>query len=45
MQSDKKVKDCTTCEWGKYNDYFDLPFCYNPEECKNWDQWKEKLKC
>ena len=41
----KKVKDCSTCNWGKYNDYWNMPFCYNvEEECKNWDKWKEKVK-
>ena len=38
---EEKIKDCTTCDWGKYNDHYNLPFCYCPEDCKNWDHWTE----
>ena len=33
-------KDCTTCDWGKYNDHWNMPFCYCVEKCINWDHWK-----
>ena len=38
----EQVKDCTTCDWGKFNDHFDLYFCYNYEECIEYSAWKEK---
>ena len=41
MQSEE-IKDCRTCDWGKMNDHFNIPFCYNEEECVEWDKWKEK---
>ena len=37
-----EVKDCTTCNWGMFNDHWDMPFCYCPNACIKWDQWKEK---
>lgn len=40
--NNEKVKDCTTCDWGKFNDYHDLYFCYNDEECIEYSAWKEK---
>lgn len=41
MQNDE-VRDCTTCDWGKFNDHWNMPFCYCSGECNEWDQWKEK---
>ena len=40
-QIEEEVKDCTNCDYGKYNDMWDLHFCYCPEDCKNWNKWKE----
>jgi len=36
----EEVKDCTTCKYGKYNDRLGKPFCYNPEECEEWERWE-----
>ena len=33
--------DCTTCKWGKYNDHWDMPFCYNPKECNNFELYEK----
>ena len=41
---EEQVKDCTTCDWGKFNDYHNLYFCYNGEECIECSAWKEKQK-
>ena len=42
QNNNEQVKDCTTCDWGKFNDYHDLYFCYNDEECIEYSAWKEK---
>ena len=34
--------DCTTCKWGKYNDHWDMPFCYNPKECNNFELYDKE---
>lgn len=40
------VKDCTTCEYGKYNDRYKTYFCYNnKKDCKEWNLWEEKRTC
>lgn len=33
--------DCTTCKWGKFNDHYGMPFCYNPNECENWKLYEK----
>lgn len=40
---EEEIKDCTTCDWRKFNDYWNMPFCYCTEECIDWDKWKEKI--
>ena len=43
---DGMVKDCTTCEHGKYNDRYETYFCYNnKKDCKEWNLWEEKRTC
>ena len=37
-------KDCRTCKYGHYNDHWDLPFCYNNKECKEWELWEPKAQ-
>jgi len=39
-QPEQAVKDCRNCKHGKYNDYHDTYFCYNEEDCSNWDKWE-----
>ena len=44
MQNKEKIKDCSTCKYGQYNDFWDQPFCYGPSDCKNWNKWEEEVK-
>ena len=40
------IKDCTTCEHGKYNDRYETYFCYNnKKDCKEWNSWEVKRTC
>lgn len=34
------IKDCRNCKHLKYNDYHNEHFCYNTEDCLNFDMWK-----
>lgn len=34
--------DCTTCKWGRYNDRWDMNFCYNPNECKDFGLYEKE---
>ena len=43
-QPEQAVKDCRNCKHGKYNDYHDTYFCYNPEDCSNWDKWETSVQ-
>ena len=43
---DDMIKDCTTCEHGKYNDRYKTYFCYNnKKDCKEWNLWEIKRTC
>ena len=39
-----KIKDCTTCKHGHFNDRFNTYFCDGDlfGECKNWSLWELK---
>lgn len=39
-QSEQAVKDCRNCKHGKYNDHLETHFCYNPNECTEWELWE-----
>lgn len=39
-QSEQAVKDCRNCKYGKYNDHWKTHFCYNPNECTEWNLWE-----
>ena len=49
LKNDKipQKHDCTTCEYGKYNDRYDTHFCSHPDrrKCKMWELWEEKRTC
>lgn len=36
------LKDCTNCKHGHYNDHYGIPFCYNPDNCNEWNLWEPK---
>ena len=36
--------DCTTCKWGRYNDHWDTHFCYNKDECNNFELYEKEEK-
>lgn len=36
------LKDCTNCKHGHYNDHYGIPFCYNPDNCDEWNLWEPK---
>ena len=37
-----EIRDCSTCDYGHFNDHWGMPFCYSDEECKDWNKWKPK---
>lgn len=39
-QPEKAIKDCRNCKYGKYNDHYDISFCYNTDKCTDWDKWE-----
>lgn len=39
-QPEQAVKDCRNCKHGKYNDHLETHFCYNPNECTEWELWE-----
>ena len=42
QEKNKARCDCTTCKYGKYNDHWDMSFCYNPEKCDNFELYEKK---
>ena len=40
VQPEQAVKDCRNCKHGKYNDHLETHFCYNPNECTEWNLWE-----
>ena len=34
--------DCSDCRHGKFNDHWNMNFCYNPQDCHDWDHWEPK---
>lgn len=34
------VKDCRNCINGKYNDHYGISFCYESDNCVNWNLWE-----
>ena len=34
------IKDCRNCKYGNYNDHLETHFCYNPNECVEWNLWE-----
>lgn len=39
------IKNCSTCRHGHFNDHWNIPFCYNDKECKEWELWEPKETC
>ena len=39
-QPEQAIKDCRNCKHGKYNDHLETYFCYNPNECIEWNLWE-----
>ena len=39
-QPEQFVKGCRNCKYGKYNDFWKTHFCYNPNECTEWNLWE-----
>lgn len=39
-QPEQAVKGCRNCKYGKYNDFWKTHFCYNPNECTEWNLWE-----
>ena len=39
-QPKQAVKGCRNCKYGKYNDHWNTRFCYNPNECTEWNLWE-----
>ena len=39
-QSERAIKDCRNCKYGKYNDHWDLYFCYYSGDCNDGDKWE-----
>lgn len=39
-QPEQAVKGCRNCKYGKYNDHWKTHFCYNPNECTEWNLWE-----
>lgn len=42
QNNDNKIKDCSTCYYGHYNDHWKIPLCYCDKKCSNWDKWEDK---
>ena len=42
QNNDNKIKDCSTCYYGCYNDHWKIPLCYCDKKCSNWDKWEDK---
>lgn len=36
------MRDCRTCEYGKYNDHWDMSFCTHPKGCKDFNLYKKR---
>ena len=41
-QPERAIKDCRNCKHGNYNDHWDTHFCYNPDNCVDWNLWEVK---
>lgn len=39
-ESQVAIKDCRNCKHGKYNDHWGTCFCYNPNDCADWNLWE-----
>ena len=39
-QPEQAAKGCRNCKYGKYNDHWKTHFCYNPNECTEWNLWE-----
>ena len=40
VQPEQAIKDCRNCKYGNYNDHLDTHFCYNSNECIEWNLWE-----
>lgn len=43
-EHEQTIKDCRNCKYGQYNDHYGIPFCYNPDNCTDWNLWEESKK-
>lgn len=39
-QPEQAIKDCRNCKHGRYNDYHKTMFCYNSDDCTDWNLWE-----
>lgn len=39
-QPEQAIKDCRNCKHGRYNDYHQTMFCYNSDDCTDWNLWE-----
>ena len=39
-QPEQAIKDCRNCKYGRYNDYHETMFCYNSDDCTDWNLWE-----
>ena len=42
QNNNNKIKDCSTCYYGRYNDHWKLSLCYCDKKCNSWDKWEDK---
>ena len=42
-QSEHALKDCRNCKHGQYNDHLDNYFCYNSDNCEDWNLWESDI--
>lgn len=40
VQPEQAIKDCRNCKHGRYNDYHKSMFCYNSNDCTDWNLWE-----
>ena len=42
VQPEKALKDCRNCKFSKYNDHYGIRFCYESDDCIDWNLWEPK---
>ena len=41
-QREQAIKDCRNCKNGRYNDHYGIRFCYESDDCVDWNLWEPK---